>query len=97
MSYISLIDLNVLERTKLADAPPMNVTLIMVIEERYTARQRIVVLEQSITAPLPLLFKTTAAPNARGGMVSLITLLQLALPANTPAGKMMDPLAAERM
>jgi hypothetical protein len=55
-----------------------------------------VVLEQSITVPLPLLFKTTAAPEARGGMVPLI-LLQLALPANTPAVKRMAPFTAVLM
>ena len=70
---------------------------MMVMDERYTTKQRIVVLEQSIIVPLPLLFRTTADPTAREGEVSSMTLLQLALPANTPAGKMMVPFEAALM
>ncbi len=94
---MNLIALTVLEDTKFADTPPLNVILEMVMDERYTTKQRMVVLEQSIKVPLPLLVKTTLDPVARGGMVSLITLLQLALPTNTPVGKIMVPLEAELM
>ena len=96
-SYSALIDFTVLESTKFADAPPLNVTLVIVMDVRYTTKQRMVVLEQSIVVPLPLLFRTTLDPSTRGGMVSSMTLLQLALPASTPAGKTIFPFEAELM
>ena len=89
--------LTVLDSTTVADAPPLNVTPMMVIDERYTTKQRMLVLEQSINVPLPLLFRTTADPSAREGMVSFTTLSQLAEPANTRAGKRMAPSVAELM
>jgi len=67
------------------------------MDERYTTKQRMVVLEQSIVVPLPLLFRTTLDPSTRGGMVSSMTLLQLAVPASTPAGKTIVPFEAELM
>ena len=94
---IAVTDLTVAEGTNAAEDPPRNVTLFIVIDERYTTKQRIVVLEQSINVPLPLLEIATPNPKARGGMVSLITLLQLALPENLPEGNRMVPLEADRI
>ena len=97
VSYNALIDLKVLERTNAADDPPLKTMRVMVTDDPYTTKQRMFVLEQSIVVPLPLLVRTTLDPKARGGMVSLIALLQLTMPANTPAGKVMRPLTADMM
>ena len=92
---IAVTDLTVVESTNETEDPPRNVTLFIVIDERCTTKQRIVVLEQSINVPLPLLETTTPDPKARGGMVSLIMLLQLVLPDNIPEGNRMVPLEAD--
>jgi len=89
--------LNVLGSIKFTDAPPLKVTLVMLMDVRYTTKQRMPVPEQSITVVLPLLLSTTGNPIARGGMVSLMTLLQLAPPASTCAGNMIVPFVAELM
>jgi hypothetical protein len=97
VSYNALIDLKVLGRTNAADDPPLKTMRVMVTDDPYTTKQRMFVLEQSIVVPLPLLVRITLDPKARGGMVSLIALLQLTMPANTPAGKVIRPLTADMM
>ena len=53
--------------------------------------------EQSMVVPLGEPCSDTVDPAVRAGSVSLMTLLQLHLPANTPDGNTMLPAVAVRM
>jgi hypothetical protein len=81
--------------TNIGDEPPLNVTWDILIEVPYTDKQRIPVPEQSIVVPTDAPCRDTAEPASREGIVSLMTLLQLHLPANTPDGNTMTPPVAE--